>query len=161
VSHDAAVSDATLGLIAASEPPSPTEIGANIRVRTPDARLPAALLACDWGAQTSPAVPLCLTSAAQTCDAWFLDLDGDGHDEILLSHGDDLHGWASAMKLSADGEWRPVGTLAAPGCGAVRPAILSALRAGRFVTAAAHPGRRDILAGGTRLSLCSVHPVCS
>lgn len=120
----------------------PTQIGANITVRTPGARLPDALLTADW---SGSAVPPCLTRPAQSCDAWFLDVDGDGRAEIVLVYGDAGRWWATAMK-SRDGAWSVLGSLASP-CGA--RTNLAALRAGHFALAAS--GWRDLMIGPDRL----------
>ena len=77
--------------------PPPSQIGANITVRTPGARLPDSLLNRDWSG-VAGAVPPCLTKPALACDAWFLDLDRDGTTEILLVYGSDARWWASVMK---------------------------------------------------------------
>jgi len=73
---------------------NPSEIGANIAVRTPGARLPATLLARDWTRVSG--VPPCLTTATETCDAFFLDLNNDGRHEILLATGGETR-WCGAV----------------------------------------------------------------
>ena len=129
---------------AETEPPAPTEIGANITVRTPGARLPNSLLDQDW---SDAPVPPCLTLPAQACDAWFLDLDGDGVNEILLVHGSEARWWAAVMKLE-QGKWAPAGTLASPPC----QGSLAAMRAGGVTLADPLPRWRDVLVAGLRLS---------
>lgn len=129
-----------------SLPPAPTEIRANITVRTPGARLPGTLLAQDW--KNNPAVPPCLTRAALACDAWFLDLDGDGRDEILLVYGNDARWWAGVMKQNAKSGWAAVASLSSAGC----RGSLSAMREGALAPVAARPGWRDLLVAGERLS---------
>lgn len=140
----------TLSTAPDSAAPTPTEIGANITVRTPGARLPNALLAQDWSAQKD-SVPPCLTVAALPCDAWFMDLDGDGRDEILLVYGNDAQWWASVLKPE-DGGWRAVARLTAPPC----RGSLTAMRAGDMTAADPLPGWRDLWVAGERLRL---HPV--
>ncbi|MCP5412788.1 MAG: DUF4153 domain-containing protein [Alphaproteobacteria bacterium] len=144
VARDAAI---TLSTAPDSAAPTPTEIGANITVRTPGARLPNALLAQDWTAQKD-SVPPCLTVAALSCDAWFMDLDGDGRNEILLVYGNDAHWWASVMKPFGD-QWRAVATLTSPPCGG----SLSAMRAGEMAPTDPLPGWRDLWVAGERLRL--------
>lgn len=145
--RDAAI---TLSTAPGTHAPAPTQIGANITVRTPGARLPAALLAQDWpdsGASSGASVPPCLTKAAMACDAWFMDLDGDGTNEILLVYGNDAHWWASVMKQRG-GNWQPAATLSSPPC-AAGPS-LAAMRAGEVTPL---PGWRDLWVAGQRLHL--------
>lgn len=143
IARDAAV---TLSAPPDAEAPPPSQIGANITVRTPGARLPNALLAQDWR-PVAGQVPPCLTRPALPCDAWFLDLDGDGAREILLVYGNDARWWGSVLKL-ADGRWRPAARFASPDC----RGLLTALRQGRFTEAAPLPGWRDLLVSGLRIS---------
>jgi hypothetical protein len=144
-----AARDAAINLSTAprTPAPTPTQIGANITVRTPGARLPATLLAHDWP-DSGASVPPCLTKAAMACDAWFMDLDGDGTNEILLVYGNDAHWWASVMKQRGGG-WRPAATLSSPPCGA----SLAAMRAGEVAPTAPLPGWRDLWVAGQRLHL--------
>lgn len=136
----------TLSAAPGSDAPPPTQIGANITVRTPGARLPDALLHQDWAA-LGEGVPPCLTKPALACDAWFLDLDHDGAREILLVYGNDTRWWASVLKL-ADGAWRPAASFASPRC----HGLLTALREGRFSDVDPLPGWRDLLVAGLRIT---------
>jgi hypothetical protein len=140
--------DATITLSAppGTDAPPPSEIGANITVRTPGARLPALLLAHDWAAETI-AVPPCLTHPAMGCDAWFLDLDHDGVAEILLVYGTDARWWATVMKQNRTG-WRPVASFASPGC----RGSLAAMRAGDLYAVDPAPTWQDLLVAGFRLT---------
>jgi hypothetical protein len=136
-----------------TETPPPSQIGANITVRTPGARLPNALLAQDWR-PVAAQVPPCLTKPALACDAWFLDLDGDGVREILLVHGNDARWWGSVLKL-ADGRWRPAARFASPDC----RGLLTALRQGRFTEADPLPRWHDLLVAGLRIRAKPLVPV--
>jgi hypothetical protein len=142
------------GGMRAGPPLNPTEIGANIAVRTPGARLPATLLARDWS-QVAGAPP-CLATAKEACEAFFLDLNGDHRPEILLVTGSETRWWAAVMEEDAAGRWRLAGRLAA-GCGA----SLSDLRAGRFSGLAALPGWDDLQVAGARLSVTPSGTGCS
>jgi hypothetical protein len=128
------------------ERPTPTEIGANIRVHS-KAGLPAGLLARDWSGVDG--APPCLTGASPICDAFFADLDSDGRDEILLAYGSEVHWWASVMKEGTGGGWYVAGTLAAPPC----PGSLTALRQGHFTAVRPANNWRDLLVDGLRLSV--------
>jgi hypothetical protein len=134
-----------------ADDPMPTEKGANIHVRSPGSRLPAALLQQDWNGIAG--VPPCLTSIVVACDAYFVDLDGDGREEIILSWGSDAAWWAAVMKQ--DGTvWQPAGALASS-C----PGSFDALRQGRFAAIPAAPAPwRDLLIAGNRLSVTSARP---
>lgn len=140
--------DATITLSAppGMETPPPSQIGANITVRTPGARLPALLLAHDWSSE-KVAVPPCLTRPAMTCDAWFMDLDRDGVREILLVHGNDARWWATVMKQTRSG-WRPMASFASPTC----RGSLSAMRAGNLYAVDPAPTWQDLLVAGFRLT---------
>ena len=126
--------------------PTPTEIGANIRVHS-GAGLPASLLTRDWSGVEG--APPCLSTAALTCDAFFTDLDSDGQTEILLAYGSDARWWASVMKQGSGGGWYVAGTMAAPPC----PGSLTALRNGQFTAVRPAGNWRDLLVNGIRLSV--------
>ncbi|MDB5736050.1 MAG: hypothetical protein JWN16_2687 [Alphaproteobacteria bacterium] len=143
VARDAAI---MLSAAPGAEAPPPSEIGANITVRTPGARLPALLLAHDWSAEKIP-VPPCLTRPAMTCDAWFMDLDRDGTAEILLVYGTDARWWATVMKQTKTG-WRPAASFASPSC----RGSLAAMRAGDLYAVDPAPTWQDRLVAGFRLT---------
>ena len=143
LARDAAI---TLSVAPGLDAPTPTEIGANILIRTPGARQPNALLEPDWSA-FGDRVPPCLTKPSLSCEAWFLDMDRDGRNEILLVYGNDARWWAAVMKLGPEG-WRPVASLAAPPC----RGSLDAMRAGNIRPADPLPGWRDLLVAGMRLT---------
>lgn len=126
--------------------PTPTEIGANIILHTPGARLPSSVLTQDWHASAST-VPPCLIKPALSCDAWTLDLDRDGMNEILLVYGTDARWWAAVLKQQGD-DWTAAASFASPHC----RGTLEALRGGRFTLADPLPAWRDLLLAGMRLS---------
>jgi len=136
----------------ASFRPAPTEIGANIHVRS-NQGLPSGLLERDWSKVSG--APPCLTNASAICDAFFADVDDDGRDEIILAYGTDVHWWASVMKQGQDvqgnmrGGWYVEGTLAPPSC----PGSLTALRSGQFALVRPAGNWRDLLVAGMRLSV--------
>jgi hypothetical protein len=133
---------------------NPTEIGANIAVRTQGAVLPATLLARDWSQVLG--VPACLNTAAEICDAYFLDLNGDGRSEVLLVSGSESRWWAAVMQADEAGRWSLAGRLTS-GCGAT----LSDLRDGRFSALPALPGWGDLSVAGKRLTVTPSNMGCS
>lgn len=140
--------DAAIALATAPDAPTPppSQIGANITVRTPGARLPETLLRRDWS-NVPGAVPPCLTKPALACDAWFLDLDRDGVPEILLVYGSDARWWASVMKQRSGG-WMPAASFASPAC----RGTLTAMRKGDLYMVDPAPMWQDILVAGFRLT---------
>ena len=129
-----------------------TPVGPNIHVRGTSDPLPAGLLTRDWS--KVPGAPACLTDAAQACDAYFMDLDNDGHDEIVLIQGDDT-AWQGAVMKRDQTNWYPAATLASS-C----PGSLQALRRGLYDYA--EPlGWLDLVVGGKRLTVTPVRPAKS
>jgi hypothetical protein len=60
-------------------------LSARITVHPAGKSLPAGFLATKWGSFTAQwALPDCLRSVASKCDATLVDIDGDGHDEVLV-----------------------------------------------------------------------------
>jgi hypothetical protein len=128
------------------------QIGPNIHVRGTSDPLPAGLLTRDWS--NVPGAPACLTNAARDCDAYFMDLDNDGRDEIVLVQGDNA-AWQGVVMKRDKANWYPVATLAST-C----PGSLEALRRGRYDYA--EPlGWLDLLVGGKRLTVTPVSPAKS
>jgi hypothetical protein len=144
VARDAAV---VLSAAPGADAPPPSQIGANITVRTPGARMPETLLRRDWS-KVPGAVPPCLTRARLSCDAWFMDLDRDGTPEILLVYGTDTRWWASVMKRDVRGDWNAAASFASPAC----RGTLSAMRKGDLYMADPAPTWQDLLVAGFRLT---------
>ena len=81
---------------------------------------PVELLAQTWS--RTDAAP-CITQASIPCEVWFLDLDGDGRDEILFAYGDGPRVKAKVMRRGR-GRWIEAATAASPPC----PGLLSRVR---------------------------------
>jgi len=127
------------------------DVEANITVYPHGRTLPATFLKQDWTKGSSIGVPPCLTGDSK-CDAYFVDMDGDGVDEILVIYGNDDGWWGGVLKQGKDGTWHPVGTLSPPNC----RGTLSALRAGHYSAVQALPVFRDLMVGPYRLSVLPV-----
>lgn len=143
IARDAAIALATPP---DSETPPPSEIGANITLRTSGARLPNTLLAQDWGAK-GDAVPPCLTKPRLACDAWSMDMDHDGRPEFLLVYGTDARWWASVLK-ERGGQWNAVASFASPPC----RGTLTAMRKGNLYAVEPAPTWQDLFVAGFRLT---------
>ena len=82
-----------------------SDVAINLTVRPAGATLPASFLQQDWS-QAGPGwrLPACLKRAGQQCDAYLLDFDGDGRQEVLLISSDPR---ASSVLLAEkeDGGW--------------------------------------------------------
>ena len=113
--------------------------------------LPASLFTQNWsGADVAP----CLTKAAAACDAWFVDLDGDGEPELLLAYGDESHMRATVLKQS-HGRWTAAASLESPPC----RGLLPLMRSRGLLLANPVPHWRDVLVAGMRLTPKAAAPV--
>ncbi len=93
-------------------------------------------------------MPPCLNKPAQACDAWLLDMDGDGQNEMSAGpwHRYALVGQCDETGFKARRLVSGWPRLASPSC----HGSLSAMRAGRI--ALADPHWRDLLVNGMRLT---------
>ena len=66
-----------------------SDVAINLTVRPAGVTLPASFLQQDWS-QAGPGwrLPACLKRAGQQCDAYAMDFDGDGRQEVLLISND-------------------------------------------------------------------------
>ena len=128
---------------------TPVTPGANVQVWPAGARLPESFLRQQWnGADSMGPLPRCLFDGAARCDAFMLDMNGDGKQEVLVySSAAGLPG--VLLSERADGKWRVMGTLSytlsqcAP--------LLDKLKAGQFQLVPAQ--LRDLEIGGLRIPL--------
>jgi hypothetical protein len=125
-------------------PTTPASRAANITVIHPaSATLPDSFLQADWsGAQPQWRVPGCLLRDAK-CEAILIDLDGDGHDEVLLFNSPG--GVGIAFRGDGEGRWKMLDTIVNGTC----PGVRQALRAGKFDAVA--PPMKDVEVAGQRL----------
>jgi hypothetical protein len=89
---------------------APVSVAANLNVWPAGAQLPASFVAQKWDAMQDDRKPDCLTSKDGKCDAFILDLGGDGKQQVLLV----AKSYASQGRLfaaGADGNWTVVATM--------------------------------------------------
>jgi hypothetical protein len=80
------------------------DVRSNLRVWPAAGSLPPSFLAQDWARDSRGAgVPACLTRAAAGCDAFLIDFNGDGRQEILLISN--ARGGDAALMVE-DGQWK-------------------------------------------------------
>jgi hypothetical protein len=130
----------------------------NVVVRPAGATLPPSFLAQDWNtfgnAYRYVAPVWCLRNVSGiTCDAWVMDLDADGAQEILLVAGDTVH----LFRLTAETSWTHAGSWSLPNnC----PRITGEMAAGRFVPVQPDPRRwPDLEISGMRFQLLENDPI--
>ncbi|MDL2357044.1 MAG: DUF4153 domain-containing protein, partial [Pseudomonadota bacterium] len=111
---------------------SPADLALNLAVWPSGTRLPQSFLDSQWGNPT--ALPACLWKGGSTCDAYLVDLAGDGKPQVMLI-GTGRGGGAVVMGQDGRGGWRPVQRLPYQfaGCAAVRQNLV----AGHFRAVAA------------------------
>lgn len=130
------------------EPALPAlDLAANLRVRPDGTRLPKGFLETDWSA--IPSNPhydaRCLSEAGRACNAYLLDLDGDGKPEVLAV--DAASGDAIVAQEDAEGRWR---IAASAGLHGVRCEETRAILQDAGVPRAVTPRWADIELGGRR-----------
>jgi hypothetical protein len=122
---------------------------ANIAVYPGTRSLPDSFLQQHWNQSQAMGwlLPLCLIDTASKCEAYLLDLDGDGTDEVVLIDVP-RPSVARAFKQMADGAWRDAGGVSSLiRCEKVR----SAMRDGKLALVPTE--WRDIETGGVRLRI--------
>ena len=128
---------------------TPATIGANVQVWPAGAQLPASFLRQQWGSADFPGLlPRCLTDGASRCDAFMLDMNGDGKQEVLVySSAPGLPG--VLLTEQAEGKWLVIGTMsyALSQC----EPLLNKLKAGQYTLVPAQ--LRDIEIAGLRIPL--------
>jgi hypothetical protein len=128
-----------------STAPQPQDIAANVTAYPQGRILPEAFVRQNWNAEPVKvwSLPQCLTDKSHKCDAFFVDLDADGVDDIVLVEP----GARSAVfNARQAGTWEMIGTWPYS-C----PKVIEALRAGNFK--AVPPVLNDVEIDGHRLHL--------
>jgi hypothetical protein len=129
--------------------PTPEQLVSNIQVFPQGRVLPESFVHQNWSADRRPfLLPNCLTSAASRCEAYLLDIDGDGTDEVLVADQIPV-GSVKVFKQTSDGSWRVAATTFSllMRCDKVR----QALRAGEIKLVA--PPWPDMEVAGLKLHL--------
>jgi hypothetical protein len=102
------------------------DIAANLTVWPSGSQLPASLLRGDWNRRVGISqFPECLRRAGEKCDAYLLELTGDGTPEVIVV-GTRPGGGAAILAEDADHLWAPVGMLRLElaGCTSVRKSLV-------------------------------------
>lgn len=143
----AAQAEAALGRADRSPPQTqPKDLLAKIIVR-PSGQLPESFINQDWSNAVFPPTRCARdATAASPCNAYFLDLDGDGTMEILV--GTEMTSRFGAYQLSPQGVWRSIGYFERYQCGANLPSVLDL---GQYQLVPAK--QREIEVEGKRLRL--------
>lgn len=90
--------------------PTTEQLVNNIQVFPPGRVLPQSFLQQNWSADRQPFfLPNCLTNAANRCEAYLLDIDGDGTDEVLVVDQIPV-GNVKVFKQTSDGSWHVAAT---------------------------------------------------
>jgi len=131
-------------------PPNAAQLAANIRVGTPGGTLPADFVTQDWKARSADfgLLPECLRQRLEACEAFLLDLNADGLDEVVLINVEPSALGPAVFQRSIDGSWGAVGHLSRRlGC----DDMLAKLRAGEVALV---PSQwMDVEIDGLRLDL--------
>jgi hypothetical protein len=141
-----------------ARPADPDITQTNVAVHPAGATLPPSFLAQDWttfgNAYRYVPPPLCVRGLRSAmCDAWMMDLDSDGADEIVLLERETAH----LFQFVDQRVWTHVGSWSLPlNC----PRIALDMMAGRFASAAPRPSRwPDLEIAGMRLRLLENSPL--
>ena len=136
--------------IATGERLGVAEIAAQITLYPKSQLLPPSLLHQDWRAERQAYTPPCLGYGRVHCDAFVVDMNGDGRNEYLFVWGSDTNWMGAFLGEDGQGHWSVVGTPSWPHC----KAALDGLRAGQYAVVAPDPLKwRALEAGNSRFSV--------
>jgi hypothetical protein len=136
----------------AAELLAPPDVGANLFVWPKGTRLPDSFVHSDWKASSHDLLlPACLRQAGITCDAYLLDLSGDGKPELIIV-GTTSGVGAAVLGENDQGQWKRLAGLPyfLAGCASLRQNLI----AGNFRSVA--PALQDLEVSGLRISVNSV-----
>jgi hypothetical protein len=119
--------------VSTPKPAGPADVAANVTVYPHGAALPGSFVQQDWvkvaAGSESAFLPSCLHNAGSKCDAFLMDFDGDGRDDVMIVE-DEQHGASGPVyREQPDGHWKAAGRVMLPACGG---AVFDALRRGRY-----------------------------
>jgi len=139
--------------------PPLADVGANLRVYPEGAAVPESFLRTDWNAKTDRPYlhPACLRQAGKRCDAFVLDVNGDGKPEVLLfriKEKDESEGSQDNVMFAQDaaGKWSAYATFTMPDIDC--KTFYASLASGKIVTLP--PRLADVEIGGVRMRLAPV-----
>ena len=134
--------------------PVAQDIAANFKVYPAGRALPAAFLHQDWHHDPdASSLPSCLTTADVGCQAFFLDLAGDGHEEIIVlgvDRHDTITGSNAVFVEDGPSHWHFAGS---PDSIWTCKNILRALRQGDIALVPPDTTWRDVTVHGARLRI--------
>jgi hypothetical protein len=130
---------------------APISVADNLIAWPAGAQLPASFLQQKWGVQPDFTTAGCLTRAGMKCDAFSLDMNGDGKKEILLVDMPDAD-YGRLYAEGADGNWTMSATLA-HGLTHCKP-LMEKLRKGDFTLV--EPRMKDLGVNGLQFSFSPV-----
>lgn len=129
----------------------PQELAANLTVWPTGTVLPESFVHNDWVKNvTAPFVPECLRLKGRTCDAYLLDLNGDGKPEVVLVPTE--RGPSPILGEDAQHQWHRIGNLpwTVGGCKSLRQKLIAgSIRA-------MPPELQDLEVAGLRLPVTTV-----
>jgi len=126
---------------------APASVLNNVTVWPAGAQLPASFLTQKWEATPDNRKPDCLTSKEGKCDAFILDLSGDGKQQVVLLDKPNNVGDGRLFVLGADGSWSVAAFMGFQDA-ACKP-LMEKLRKGEFTIT--EPLYKDLNIGGRRV----------
>jgi hypothetical protein len=138
-----------------SNPPTAQNLAQHIAVYPGGRTLPDSFVRQDWSLVSDQRwlLPRCLVDDGARCDAFLLDLSGNGTEDILLVDSAAGAVLAAVFRLDSDSKWQMDGTVP----GGLRCAnIREALRTGKFKIAP--PAFNEIDVGGYRVRVAANGP---
>lgn len=131
---------------------STKDVAVNITVWPSGTTLPDSFLNQDWRSSKEErwALPECLTLESKQCNAYLIDLTGDGKPEILLIGGENYRTRSAFFAQDKNGAWEVIGTLAGAYIGCMQK-IEKALASGAYRVIP--PALQDLDVGGQHLHI--------
>lgn len=129
-------------------PASPASVAADIHVYPQGRSLPKSFLNQVWD-HSDYSTPPCLRLVREECDAVFLDIDGDGHDEIMVISHVGLVGMPAIFRDDGKNHWQRIGQIDVP-FQCHDKDFAAAMREGDFSLAAPSVAGKDIVVGDHR-----------